>query len=72
MGLFSSNLSLAPEHVFFAILLAAQGVFYGLALSGALFQAHERFARVAFTFVTMNIAVIAGLAALRRRREVWR
>ena len=72
VGLFSSNLSLAPEHVFFAILLAAQGVFYGLALSGALFQAHERFARVAFTFVTMNIAVIAGLAALRRRREVWR
>jgi cellulose synthase/poly-beta-1,6-N-acetylglucosamine synthase-like glycosyltransferase len=72
VGLFVANLSLAPNHVFYALVLAAQGVFYGLAISGALFEAHERFARVAFTFVTMNISVIAGLAALRRGREVWR
>jgi cellulose synthase/poly-beta-1,6-N-acetylglucosamine synthase-like glycosyltransferase len=72
MGLFISSLALAPDHVAYAVVLAAQGVFYGLAISGALFQARERFARVAFTFVTMNISVIVGLAALRRGREVWR
>ena len=52
--------------------LAAQGVFYGLAIAGALFQARERFARIAFTFVMMNLSAVAGLAALRRGREVWR
>lgn len=30
-----------------------------------------RLARVAFTFVTMNYAAIAGLVALGRGREVW-
>ena len=29
-------------------------------------------ARVALTFVMMNYSAIAGLAALRRGREVWR
>jgi len=72
VGLFIASLALAPENVLYAIVLAAQGVFYGLAISGALFEARERFARVAFTFVTMNISVIVGLAALRRGREVWR
>lgn len=32
----------------------------------------ERAARVAFTFVMMNYAAVAGLFALRRGREVWR
>ena len=32
----------------------------------------ERAARVAFTFVMMNYAAVAGLAALRRGREVWK
>jgi len=50
----------------------AHGVFYGLALAGALFHARERFARVAFTFVMLNLSAVAGLAALRRGREVWR
>ena len=31
-----------------------------------------RAARIAFTFVMMNYAVVAGLAALLRGREVWR
>ena len=31
----------------------------------------DRLARVALTFVMMNYAAIAGLAALRRGREVW-
>jgi biofilm PGA synthesis N-glycosyltransferase PgaC len=72
VGLFIASLALAPGNVLYAIVLAAQGVFYGLAISGALFEARERFARVAFTFVTMNISVVVGLAALRRGREVWR
>lgn len=32
----------------------------------------ERAARVAFTFVMMNVASVAGLFALRRGREVWK
>lgn len=32
----------------------------------------DRVARVAFTFVMMNFASIAGLFALRRGREVWK
>lgn len=31
----------------------------------------DRLARVAFTFVMMNAAAIAGLFALRRGRDVW-
>ena len=72
LGLFASSLALAPLHPIYAIVLFAQGIFYGLAISGALFQARERFARVAYTFVVMNLSAVAGLAALRRVREVWR
>ena len=72
LGLFVSSLALAPGNVLFFLVLAAQGVFYGLAIAGAMFQARERFARIAFTFVMMNFSAIAGLAALRRGREVWR
>lgn len=72
LGLFVSSLALARGNVLFFLVLAAQGVFYGLAISGAMFQARERFARIAFTFVMMNFSAIAGLAALRRGREVWR
>jgi hypothetical protein len=32
----------------------------------------NRLARVAFTFVMLNYAAIAGLFALRRGREVWK
>lgn len=31
----------------------------------------RKLARVAFTFVMMNYAVVAGLLALRRGRGVW-
>ena len=72
LGLFVASLALAPGNVLFFLVLAAQGVFYGLAIAGAMFQARERFARIAFTFVMMNFSAIAGLAALRRGREVWR
>jgi biofilm PGA synthesis N-glycosyltransferase PgaC len=72
VSLFVSTLVLAPDHVLYAVVLAAQGIFYGLALSGALFEARERLARVAYTFVVMNLSAVTGLAALRRVREVWR
>jgi hypothetical protein len=32
----------------------------------------RRLAQVAYTFVMMNYAVVAGLFALRRGRAVWR
>jgi hypothetical protein len=35
-------------------------------------QGVQRLARVAFTFVMMNYAAVAGLFAVRRGREVWR
>ena len=54
-GLFVSTLALARGNGLYAPVLFAQGVFYGLALAGALFQARERFGRIAFTFVMMNI-----------------
>jgi hypothetical protein len=72
VALFVSTLVLAPDHLLYAVVLAAQGVFYGLALSGALFEARERLARVAYTFVVMNVSAVGGLLALRRVREVWR
>jgi poly-beta-1,6-N-acetyl-D-glucosamine synthase len=72
LGLFIATVALARESVLYAPILVAHGVFYGLALSGALFRARERFARVAFTFVVLNLSAVAGIAALRRGREVWR
>jgi hypothetical protein len=32
----------------------------------------RKLARVAFTFVMMNYAAVAGLLALRRGRQVWK
>lgn len=32
----------------------------------------DRLARVAFTFVMMNYAAVAGLFALRRGRGIWK
>jgi hypothetical protein len=32
----------------------------------------RRLARVAYTFVMMNYAAVAGLFSVRRGREVWR
>ena len=52
--------------------LRRRACFYGLALAGALFQRASASAAIAFTFVMMNFSAVAGLAALRRGREVWR
>ena len=62
VGLFVSTLALARGNSLFAVPLFAQGVFYGLALAGALFSQSERFGRIAFTFVMMNYSAVAGLA----------
>ena len=32
----------------------------------------HKLARVAFTFVMMNVAAVSGLFALRHGREVWK
>jgi hypothetical protein len=32
----------------------------------------QKLAKVAFTFVMMNYAAVAGLMALGRRRDVWK
>jgi len=32
----------------------------------------NKFARVAFTFVKMNYAAVAGLVALGRGRDIWK
>lgn len=32
----------------------------------------RQLARVAYTFVMMNYAAVAGLVAIARRREVWK
>ncbi len=71
VALFVATLAIAPAHPLAAAVLALQGIFYGLAIGGALFHARERIARVAFTFVMLNLSAVAALAALRRGREVW-
>jgi cellulose synthase/poly-beta-1,6-N-acetylglucosamine synthase-like glycosyltransferase len=72
VGLLVSSAALALTAPIYALALAAQVLFYGLAAAGALFQVRERFTRLAFTFVMMNVAAVKGLAALGRGREVWR
>src|SRR5262249_32495129 len=72
IALFACTLGLAPGRPAIAVVLAAQGVFYGLAIAEALFHQGKRYARISFTFVMLNISAIAGLAALRRVRAVWR
>ena len=72
LALFASSAVLAPSSVLAAVALALQLGFYGCALLGALLHVRQRVARVAFTFVMMNVSAVAGLVALRRGREVWR
>jgi cellulose synthase/poly-beta-1,6-N-acetylglucosamine synthase-like glycosyltransferase len=72
VALLVASAALAASHPFYAAALAAQAVFYGFAAVAAVFPVRERFARIAFTFVMMNVSAVAGLLALRRGREVWR
>jgi biofilm PGA synthesis N-glycosyltransferase PgaC len=70
--LLASSALLATAAWFYLIALVAQLAFYALAAAGAWLTVRERGSRVAFTFVMMNYSAVAGLAALRRGREVWR
>lgn len=63
---------LAPRSWLYATAFVLQLGFYGLAAMGALRLLIGRSARVAYTFVMMNCAAVAGLVALGRGREVWR
>lgn len=70
--LFFSSLALAHEGWFYKAIVTMQCEFYGVALAGTLSRAHARVPRLARTFVLLNYSAVAGLAALRRGREVWR
>lgn len=73
VGVLISSAVLARDGWIYAAALAAQVAFYALALSGAFVDhAVRRAGRVAFTFVMMNYAAVAGLFALRHGRNVWR
>jgi poly-beta-1,6-N-acetyl-D-glucosamine synthase len=72
IALLASSALLATGAWLYLIALVAQLAFYGLAAAGAWLTVRERGSRVAFTFVMMNYSALAGLAALRRGREVWR
>ena len=72
IALLAASVSLASGGYVYMAALAMQMVFYGLAAVGGWLSVRERPARVALTFVMMNYSAIAGLAALRRGREVWR
>jgi poly-beta-1,6-N-acetyl-D-glucosamine synthase len=72
VALLASSAALAAAAWFYLLALAVQLAFYTLAAAAAWLDVRERMSRVAFTFVMMNYSAVAGLAALRRGREVWR
>jgi cellulose synthase/poly-beta-1,6-N-acetylglucosamine synthase-like glycosyltransferase len=72
IALLFASVSLAPGGAVYLGALLLQLAFYGLAAAGGWLSVGEKPARVALTFVMMNYSAIAGLAALRRGREVWR
>jgi cellulose synthase/poly-beta-1,6-N-acetylglucosamine synthase-like glycosyltransferase len=65
-----TSAALAGEGPIYAASLAGLLVVAALAVSGWL-QIRARAARIAFTFVMLNSAAVAGLVALARRRRVW-
>jgi hypothetical protein len=81
MVLFVASASLVSASWFYATAFVLQLGFYGLAAIGGWLVAAEppraaaalaKETRVAYTFVMMNYAAVAGLLALRRGRAVWR
>jgi cellulose synthase/poly-beta-1,6-N-acetylglucosamine synthase-like glycosyltransferase len=76
-----SSAALASASWLYAAALVLQLGFYGLAAVGGWLvtaESHEpervlgKETRVAYTFVMLNFAAVAGLLALRRGREIWR
>jgi hypothetical protein len=72
VGLFASSLALARGNSLFAVPPLCPGDLLRPGARRAVFERSARFGRIAFTFVMMNVSAVAGLAALRRGREVWR
>ncbi len=73
VALFCASATLAPGGgAIYVAALVLQLAFYALAAAGGWLSVRERPARLALMFVVMNYSAIAGLAALRRGREVWR
>jgi poly-beta-1,6-N-acetyl-D-glucosamine synthase len=70
LALLVTNVVLAAQHWFYLVALFGQVAFYLLAMWGAWLA--DRAARLAFTFVVLNYAVVAGTLAAVRRRKVWR
>jgi cellulose synthase/poly-beta-1,6-N-acetylglucosamine synthase-like glycosyltransferase len=65
-----TSAALAGEAPIYTASLASLVAIAALAVSGWL-QVRARAARIAFTFVMLNSAAVAGLVALARRRRVW-
>ena len=79
VALFIGSVWLITQGVIYAAAFAVQALLYGLAAYGGMIEArasarssHARAPGLAFTFVLMNYATVAGLIAMRRGREVWR
>jgi cellulose synthase/poly-beta-1,6-N-acetylglucosamine synthase-like glycosyltransferase len=72
IALLASSAVLATSAWFYLAAFVAQATFYLMAAAGAWLDVRERASRIALTFVVMNYSAVAGLAALRRGREVWR
>jgi cellulose synthase/poly-beta-1,6-N-acetylglucosamine synthase-like glycosyltransferase len=68
--LLASSAALARQAPVYAVSLAGFVFLGALALSGWL-DIRGRAARIAFTFVMLNSAAVAGLVAFARRRRVW-
>jgi cellulose synthase/poly-beta-1,6-N-acetylglucosamine synthase-like glycosyltransferase len=77
----TTSAALATASWLYATAFVLQLCFYGLAAVGGWLVTAEplrharvlgKETRVAYTFVMMNYAAVAGLLALRRGREVWR
>lgn len=77
LPLLFSNLALAGAHPFFAVTLALQVTFYGLALAGAMLRATPvgrlRIVSIPYYFTLVNAAALVGvLSILRgRRQHAW-
>jgi cellulose synthase/poly-beta-1,6-N-acetylglucosamine synthase-like glycosyltransferase len=65
-----SNVALAGRSALYAITLIAQCGLYLLAAYGA--RLDHRAARIAHTFLMMNVSAVGGPLALAFRRKVWR
>jgi biofilm PGA synthesis N-glycosyltransferase PgaC len=81
MAAFAASAALAPASWLYTTAFVLQLGFYALAAIGGRIVTAEplkpatvlvKETRVAYTFVMMNYAAVAGLLALRRGRAVWR